>query len=146
MKKVILLFLFIIFPLLVKADSIVLKLWATDYELPAFFYEDANDSNVMACLLYYKVKCPKIVLAQGKLESGNFKSNYFLSSNNLFGLKDNKGKYRKFKYWTQSVKLYTNVIQKRYKPPENYFIFLWRIRYARDPRYIKKLKHILNND
>lgn len=146
MRKIILLFLLLTIPLLSKADSISSKLWVTDYELPAFFYDTATDSTVMACLLYYKVYCPKVVLAQGKLESGNFKSDYFLNSNNLFGLKDSKGRYRKFKYWTQSVKLYTNVIQRRYKPPENYFRFLWRIRYAKDPRYIKKLKKILNDD
>lgn len=41
---------------------------------------------------------------------------------------------------------YREWIQKRYKPPEDYYRFLQRIGYAKDPRYIHKLKQIVNSN
>ena len=100
--------------------------------------------NVAACLHYYGVKHPEIVLAQGILETGHFKSNACVLYNNLFGLSKG-GKLMRFHHWVESIKFYSTVIQIRYKPPsENYYQFLKRINYAEDNRYIQKISRIAN--
>jgi len=87
------------------------------------------------------VKHPKIVLAQAKLETGNFKSNYFKKRNNLFGFRNSKG-YLHFKSWQDCCKYYKRWQRKRYKGG-NYYHFLKQVGYAVDPLYIKKLKKCL---
>lgn len=87
------------------------------------------------------VKHIKIVLAQAKLETGNFKSNYFKKRNNLFGFKGNHG-YLYFNSWKECCKYYKRWQKKRYKGGD-YYHFLKKVGYAVDPTYIKKLKKCL---
>lgn len=76
-----------------------------------------------------EIKFPEIVYAQARLETGNFKSNYFKKQNNLFGFRMKKH-YMFFKDWRECV-LYYSVWQKKYyKQGEDYFEFLTRIHYA----------------
>ena len=87
-----------------------------------------------------------IVYAQAILETGHFKSVGCLEHNNLFGLYNSKTKrYYRFNHWSESVIAYREWIQRRYKPPEDYYRFLSRIRYASDTTYIVKLKQIVKN-
>lgn len=128
-----------------KAEYKGLKLWASDYNLPIFFFLPASVETVSQCLIYYNVKHKDIVLSQSILETGYFKSNVCVNNNNLFGLTKGYGTYLHFKHWTESVKYYLNFIQIRYKPPsEGYYQFLDRIKYATDKKYIYKLKNITN--
>ena len=103
--------------------------------------------GLMEALIYYDVKYPHIVYAQALIETGNFKSDLCLSDNNLFGLyNSSRNKYHRFDHWTESVIAYKDFIQRRYKPPEDYYEFLQRIGYAEDPNYISKLKKVVNKN
>ena len=113
---------------------------------PLFFSKDAKE-GLREALLYYNIEYPDIVYAQAVLETGNFNSTLCTVGNNLFGLYDSKrGKYYKFNHWTESVVKYKEWIQRRYKPPQDYYTFLKRIGYAEDSQYINKLRRIVNNE
>lgn len=81
---------------------------------------------------------PTIVLAQARLETGNFKSVRCRRDHNLFGMKRGR-KYAKYSNWRESVKDYKQRISSRYKGGD-YYAFLRRIGYASDKQYINKLK------
>lgn len=97
-----------------------------------------NEANLKTELAYHKIPHADIVLAQAKLETGNFKSNLVDTHQNIFGLRKGKN-YRKFSHWTECVYAYSNLISSRYKGGD-YYSFLEKIGYAEDPNYIKKLK------
>ena len=84
---------------------------------------------------------PTIVLAQARLETGNFKSDRCRRDHNLFGMKRGR-RYAKYGHWRESVKDYKQRISSRYKGGD-YYAFLRRIGYASDPNYIRKVKHIV---
>ena len=86
---------------------------------------------------------PKIVLAQARLETGNFSSRLYRANNNLFGMKSGK-RYAKYSHWRESVKDYKERISSRYNGKENYYRFLVRIKYAEEKTYIQKVKKIAN--
>ena len=81
---------------------------------------------------------PHIVLAQARLETGNFTSQRCKRDKNLFGIKHGKS-YAKYSHWRESVKDYKQRISSRYKGGD-YYAFLQRIGYAKDPKYVTKLK------
>jgi len=81
---------------------------------------------------------PHIVLAQARLETGNFTSRRCRVQHNLFGIK-HQGKYASYRRWQDSVADYKRSISNRYQGGD-YYAFLRRINYASDPRYIQKLK------
>ena len=81
---------------------------------------------------------PHIVLAQARLETGNFRSDRCKRDKNLFGIKHN-GKYTKYSTWQASVADYKKRISARYKGGD-YYQFLNRIGYAADRQYVTKLK------
>ena len=83
----------------------------------------------------------EIVLAQARLETGNFKSDRCRKHHNLFGIKHN-GKYAKYQNWKSSINDYKERISIRYKGGD-YYRFLLKIGYAKDPNYNKKLKNII---
>lgn len=99
-----------------------------------------NEDNLRAELKSRNVPHAEIVLAQAKLETGNFTSDLVDSHQNIFGLRKGKS-YRKFSHWTECVMAYSSLISSRYKGG-SYYAFLERIGYAEDPDYIKKLKAI----
>lgn len=84
---------------------------------------------------------PKIVLAQARLETGNFKSDRCRRDHNLFGMKRGR-RYAKYSNWRESVKDYKQRISSRYNGGD-YYAFLRRIGYASDKNYIRKVKHIV---
>lgn len=81
---------------------------------------------------------PHIVLAQARLETGNFTSARCKIDKNLFGIKHN-GRYAKYARWQDSVTDYRRRISARYKGGD-YYQFLQRIGYAEEKEYINKLK------
>jgi len=81
---------------------------------------------------------PHIVLAQARLETGNFRSRLCRDHRNLFGIKHN-GRYARYARWQDSIKDYKRRISSRYQGGD-YYHFLQRIGYAEDGRYITKLK------
>lgn len=113
---------------------------------PVFMDKPVKEGLIEA-LEFYGIHNPDIVYAQAVLETGYFKSIGCIRHNNLFGLYDSKAKrYCRFKHWTESVVAYKEWIQRRYKPPEDYYRFLQRIHYASDPTYILKLKQIVKKE
>ena len=118
----------------------------TDIEVvnePAFFYKSPEE-GLMEALEYYGVEYPNIVYAQAVLETGNFKSDLCINGNNLFGLYNSrKERYYTFDHWTESVEAYINLVQYKYKPPNDYYQFLKDLPYAEDKDYINKLKNIV---
>lgn len=120
-----------------KETNVTIKL-----EEPYFFLSDVpNDSLLLEALNYYHVQEPIIVLAQAKLETGNYRSYQCLVNNNLFGLfNSNTNTYFKFNHWTGSIQAYIKYIEYKRKHNEDYYDFLNRIGYAEDPLYTSKVK------
>lgn len=117
------------------------------FEYRQDFHSKSPEDGLMEALIYYEVQHPQIVYAQAVLETGHFKSDLCLNDNNLFGLYNSKKhRYYTFAHWKDCVIAYKVFIQRRYKPPENYYKFLQRIGYAGDPNYISKLKKVVNKN
>lgn len=80
----------------------------------------------------------EIVLAQARLETGNFTSRRCKVDHNIFGIK-HSGRYAKYRRWQDCVTDYKRRISSRYRSGD-YYVFLKRIGYAKDNKYISKLK------
>ena len=112
----------------------------------SFLHKELSDSTLYLALEYYNIKHPRIVLAQAKLESGNYTSDHCIRRNNLFGLYNSKRKeYYSFDHWTDCIEGYKNMIEYKHRDGEDYYDFLIRIKYATDPAYVDKVKQIENN-
>ena len=94
--------------------------------------------QVLAEIQRQGIPHPHIVLAQARLETGNFKSDRCRRDHNIFGMKRGR-RYAKYSNWRESVKDYKQRISSRYKGGD-YYAFLRRIGYASDPAYTTKLK------
>ena len=107
---------------------------------------ELNDSILYLALVHYEVKYPKAVLAQAKLESGNYTSKHCRTKNNFLGLYNSRKKeYFSFSHWTACIQGYKDMIEYKLRDEEDYYDFLLRIGYAEDPEYISKIKEIENN-
>ena len=82
-----------------------------------------------------------IVLAQARLETGNFTSRRCREDKNLFGIKHGK-RYAKYRRWQDSVADYKERISSRYVKGD-YYAFLRKIGYASDPAYQSKVRNIV---
>lgn len=90
------------------------------------------------------IRHPKIVLAQAILETGWFRSPLCRNRHNLFGLTNPKtGKYYEFNHWTESVRAYYTKVQYKYKGG-NYLLWLHKIGYAEDPRYVREVMKVVS--
>lgn len=99
-----------------------------------------NEANLKEEIAKHNIPHGNIVLAQAKLESGNFKSKLTKTHNNIFGLKRGNS-YKKYSHWTECVKDYKDRISSKYKGG-NYYKFLNKIGYATHPEYTNILKRI----
>lgn len=141
MKKILLIILFSF----VSISFLETKVLPRETEDISFLQGELNDSTLYLALQYYEIKHPRIVLAQAKLESGNYKSKHCINKNNLFGLYNSKKKrYYSFEHWSHSVLAYKNMVEYKYKGGD-YYRFLDKVGYASDPFYIDKVKRIENN-
>lgn len=102
--------------------------------------ESFSENNLIKFMMLIEIQYPEIVLAQAKLESGNFTSERFKKYNALFGFQTSDTNIIKYKSWKESVVHYKAWQMKRLKGGENYYDFLIRIKYAADSNYINKLK------
>jgi flagellum-specific peptidoglycan hydrolase FlgJ len=85
-----------------------------------------------------KIKHAEIVYAQYRLETGNGVSKAFREYNNAFGF-TLKGKLMRFKSVNECVEYYKAWQAKRYVKGD-YYVFLQKIGYAEDNKYIELLK------
>lgn len=125
----------------IASDTLTVKILNVSENTP----QSEPLSSLVDTSVYWEIKRQgihhaNIVLAQAKLETGNFTSNVCLFYNNLFGLRKPDGSYYKFDKWQHSVKAYKDWIQSKYVPPNDYYDFLEDIGYAEDKDYINKLK------
>ena len=112
--------------------------------------DSINDDILYDFLLENDAWYPEILLAQAKLESGNYSSRIFQSNNNLYGMKkvykrpttqqgDDKG-YGYYPNWCLSV--LDRILWDKYtfenKPSKDEYLRAMR-GYAEDPHYIEKL-------
>lgn len=99
-----------------------------------------NEANLKEEIAKHNIPHGNIVLAQAKLESGNFKSKLTKTHNNIFGLKKGNN-YKKYSHWTECVKDYKARISSKYKGGD-YYKFLNKIGYASHPEYTNILKRM----
>lgn len=102
--------------------------------------EGFSENKLIEFMKLVEMEYPDIVLAQAKLESGNFTSNRFIKYNALFGFQKSESNIIKYKSWKESVVHYKCWQMNRLKEDENYYNFLIRVKYAADTNYINKLK------
>ena len=115
---------------------------------------DFTEEKLIEYIKELNIKFPHIVLAQARLESGNFKSNIFKENNNLFGMKEakqristNKGTnlgHAKYENWKECVvdyALYQATYLSKFKTEEQYYSYL-ADNYAANGNYIKLVKKI----
>lgn len=88
-----------------------------------------------------RVPHAEIVLAQARLETGNFTSRRCKVDHNLFGIKHGR-RYAKYKRWQDSVVDYKERISSRYVKGD-YYAFLRKIGYAEDVAYRDKIRRIV---
>ena len=99
--------------------------------------------NLYAEIIRNGIRHRKIVLAQAILETGWFTSSVCRNKHNLFGLTNPRtGKYFEFGHWTESVRAYYTKVQYKYKGG-NYLLWLRKIGYAEDPRYVHSVIRVL---
>lgn len=109
----------------------------------SFLNAELNDSTLYLALVHYDIKHPKKVLAQAKLESGNYTSYHCRKKNNFLGLYNSKkGEYFKFNHWTDCIQGYKDMVEYKLRDGEDYYDFLVRIKYASSPDYVRKVKQI----
>lgn len=117
-----------------KADNIT----KTENNLPELTIPNLYKEIIRNGILY-----PKIVLAQAILETGWFRSSVCRNKHNLFGLTNPRtGKYYEFNHWTESVRTYYTKVQYKYKGG-NYLLWLDKIGYAEDPKYIIAVENVM---
>jgi hypothetical protein len=163
-KLFFILFLFLIYrPLIPGGDCPISGNLLFEAKKIAFYIEvkdkDFSEDLLKECLYYEKVDHADIVLLQSHLETGNYTSEVFLLSSNLFGMKYPIFRettavgillhHAYYNHWTDSVKDY-KLWQDWYKSVgynmDEYLVFLKFIRYAKDPRYIHKLIYLAQKD
>ena len=93
-----------------------------------------SEANLIRYMNILEIEYPNIVLAQAKLESGNFTSNRFKQYNALFGFQTSNTNIIKYKSWKESVINYKNWQMRRLKDGENYYDFLVRVKYSEDSK------------
>jgi uncharacterized FlgJ-related protein len=111
-----------------------------------------SELNVYKQLVKIGIAYPDVVLAQAKIETGNFTSKIFIENNNLFGMKLPErrettaiGKNRNhatYTDWIQSIKdykLWQDKMIHRAPTKHAYLAYLKR-NYAEDKNYINKIK------
>ena len=120
-------------------------------------FNEFSEDKLIAKLKELNVKFPYIVLAQSKLETGNFTSKIFRENNNLFGMREAKQRittaqgtennHAYYHSWQESVLDYA-FYQCRYlsgiSTEAQYFNYL-KQSYAEDTSYVNRLQTIINN-
>lgn len=114
-----------------------------------------SENNLISYISNMGILYPDVVLAQAKIETGNFKSLIFTENNNLFGMKLPKrrettaiGENRKhatYTTWLQSLidyKMWQDKMIHRAPTKIKYLEYLSR-NYAEDRNYITKIKTLL---
>lgn len=115
---------------------------------------EVNDSILYRFLKSNNVWFPDILLAQAKLESGNYSSSIYRRNNNLYGMKECskrqttqtsiKNGYGVYNNWQLSVldRILWDVFTFEKKPTEDEYLEALKS-YVQDPGYIAKIKSMI---
>lgn len=115
-----------------------------------------NDTLVYQYLLEIRAKHPRVILAQCKLESANYKSSLFISNRNLVGMKvssrrtsfniGGRSGYQKYDTWFQCLNDYVlwGMTHNYDKMSESEYISYLNKIYAEDNSYAQKLNDIIS--
>ena len=111
--------------------------------------------NMLRLMNQIGIAYPDVVLAQSRLETGNFTSKVFKENNNLFGMKlprvrsttaigeqNNHASYIRWQHSVADYKLWQDEVIKKYRTKRAYLRYLSK-HYAEDKKYIHKLKQML---
>lgn len=114
------------------------------------------DSIAYAFIVDNDIQHPEIVLAQMKIESGNYQSGIAKKNNNYFGMRHpaqrltvslgQKNGYARYRNWAYSVIDY-GLWQRKYAYDltEDEYLTKLSNTYAEDPNYVSKVKNIAKN-
>jgi flagellum-specific peptidoglycan hydrolase FlgJ len=119
---------------------------------------DFSKEKLINLLKRTNLRYPHIVMAQSIVESGHFRSEIFVSNNNLFGMKRSTSRvttsdsllygYAYYFNWTESVYDYA-FLQATYlhriKTEDDYFTYL-SCNYAESEDYVKLLKQVIKRE
>jgi len=145
--------------------SSVIKIMYADFYEPETVVLNVSESKnefseekLIGMLTDLNIKFPHIVLAQSKLETGQFKSNIFKENHNLFGMKEAKIRvnlakgtqygHAFYNNWIESVydyAFYQSTYLSRIKTEEQYFEYLDQS-YAEAENYVESLKVIIERE
>lgn len=145
--------------------SSVIKIMYADFYEPETVVLNVSESKnefsedkLIEMLTDLNIKFPHIVLAQSKLETGQFKSNIFKENHNLFGMKEAKIRvnlakgtqygHAFYNNWIESVydyAFYQSTYLSRIKTEEQYFEYLDQS-YAEAENYVEALKVIIESE
>ena len=117
-----------------------------------------NVHSLAAAFELEDIHCPGVVLAQARLETGNFSSVLCREHNNLFGMKmpsvrqtsavsSTDNGYAIYESWYDCVidmALFQEWYRTRGRDMKDYTGFLRSIGYAEDPAYIHKLRILMD--
>lgn len=115
--------------------------------------QEVTDSLAYDVMMLLNIQHPHIVMAQMKLESGNYNSKLAQENNNYFGMRHpyqrisvslgDKNGYAKYRGWAYSILDYA-LWQKRYAYDLNENDYLTKLsnNYAEDKKYVEKVKII----
>lgn len=117
---------------------------------------EVNDSTAFGVMIEFEIQHPHIVLAQMKIESGNYGSSIARNNNNYFGMRQpssrltvslgSRNGYARYRSWAYSILDYA-LWQRQYAwnlTEEQYLAKLGRT-YAEDPNYVSKVKKLSKN-
>lgn len=144
----------------IKDNNLIYDSLLKKYEMNNSFYKNLYAmtwDNVCFWVDYFKIKHPNVVKAQILLETCYLNSDICNYNRNLFGMKYFKslnsialGEMRGHAFYgtyVESIIEYKMWQDKMYKyDNENYYRFLERIGYAKDPNYIPKVKFIMKKN
>ena len=120
-------------------------------------FNEFSEEKLILKINNLNFRFPHIVLAQAKLETGNFTSKSFIYANNLFGMKQARARsttangtalgHAQYDNWTDSLydyALFSNAYLNKIRIESQYFDYISQ-NYAEDPAYVNKLKNIIKN-
>ena len=118
--------------------------------LSAFSQIPTRDQFFKACDSL-EIHHPYVVWAQARLESGNFKSEYYKTKKNCLGLYDSKKHcYASFASWQECLSKYKTRFQYKCPNPqctdEEYLRWLTNAGYAKDSTYYDHVIKIVNQE
>jgi uncharacterized FlgJ-related protein len=130
----------------------------SEIEVISSNYNEFTEDKLVQRIKELNFKFPHIVVAQAKLETGNFTSKMFSENNNLFGMKQARQRintaggtqhgHAYYDTWLESVydyAFYSSTYLHKIKNERDYFNYLSQS-YAEDPNYITKLKSIIERE